>query len=82
MKIDLGPEEFAKLIFDTKTKYQREDDGCHGPKERCPNCDAHETCGNMVKSLVPWEELPSSSRANLITLSGKILEALEKRLTD
>ena len=80
MMIDLKPAEFARLIFDAKTKMQRADN-CHGPEERCANCDHHEKCGNRVESLVPWEDLPGDHRDSLVDLAQAIMRELEQRKT-
>lgn len=78
MNIDLDAAQFARLIFDAKTRMQRAEN-CHGPDERCANCDHHEKCGNRVESLVPWERLPTSKRESLVDLAQAILWELEQR---
>lgn len=76
MRVDLTALDFAKLIFNAKTKMQRADN-CHGPDERCANCDVHEKCGHLVETLVPWEKLPAEKRSSLVDLAQAILWELE-----
>jgi len=78
MKIDMEPADFARLIFAAKTKMQRADN-CHGPDERCPNCDHHEKCGNRVESLVAWEKLETFQRESLVDLAQAIIWELDQK---
>jgi hypothetical protein len=78
MKIDLEAPEFARLIFEAKSKMQRADN-CHGPNERCANCDHHEKCGNRLESLIPWGDVPPEHQKSLTDLAQAILVELKAR---
>lgn len=74
--LNITADRFALLIFEAKARVQRRD-GCHGPDERCSNCDHHEHCGNIVVSLVPWNSIPPDHKMNLVKLAAEILKDLE-----
>ncbi len=78
MKLNMEPLEFARLMFEAKTKLLRADHG-HGPDEHCANCDYHEKCGHINEFLVPWEDLPADARSKLLSLAQEILWRLEER---
>lgn len=78
MNVDIEPLEFARLMFYAKVRLKRSE-GHHGPDERCANCDHHEVCCWKSNYLVPWEDLPTDVRSDMLGGAEAILWALEER---
>ena len=78
MEIAISADDLALLMFEAKCRVLRRD-GCHGPDERCGNCEHHERCGNMAVSLVPWNSITPDQKMNLVKLAAEILKDLKER---